>query len=113
MKYVIITAKHHDGFAMYPSSVSRYNIRDATPFKRDPMRELAAAARKHGLRFGFYNRMPSIGNIPMRRAMTGTTTIPQATKVFMADCSGTTNILTCSTKHASMLTRKQFRRSAN
>jgi hypothetical protein len=54
MKYVIITAKHHDGFAMYPSEVSRYNIRDATPFKRDPMRELAAAARKHGLRFGFY-----------------------------------------------------------
>jgi len=54
MKYVIITAKHHDGFAMYPSAVSRYNIRDATPFKRDPMRELAAAARKHGLRFGFY-----------------------------------------------------------
>lgn len=54
MKYVIITAKHHDGFAMYPSTVSRYNIRDATPFKRDPMRELAAAARKRGLRFGFY-----------------------------------------------------------
>jgi alpha-L-fucosidase len=54
MKYVIITAKHHDGFAMYPSAVSRYNIRDATPFKRDPMRELAAAARKQGLRFGFY-----------------------------------------------------------
>ena len=54
MKYVIITAKHHDGFAMYPSSVSRYNIRDATPFKRDPMRELAVASRKHGLRFGFY-----------------------------------------------------------
>jgi alpha-L-fucosidase len=54
MKYVIITAKHHDGFAMYPSSVSRYNIRDATPFKRDPMRELGVAARKHGLRFGFY-----------------------------------------------------------
>ncbi len=44
----------HDGFAMYPSAVSRYNIRDATVFKRDPMRELAAAARKHGLRFGLY-----------------------------------------------------------
>jgi alpha-L-fucosidase len=54
MKYVIITAKHHDGFAMYPSSVGQYNIRDATPYKRDPMGELAAAARKHGLRFGFY-----------------------------------------------------------
>lgn len=54
MKYIIITAKHHDGFAMYPSAVSRYNIRDATPFKRDPMRELAVAARKHGIPFGFY-----------------------------------------------------------
>jgi alpha-L-fucosidase len=54
MKYVIITAKHHDGFAMYPSAVTRYNIRDATPFKRDPMRELAEACRKNGIRFGFY-----------------------------------------------------------
>ena len=54
MKYVIITAKHHDGFAMYPSSVTRYNIRDATPFKRDPMRELAEACRRHGIKFGFY-----------------------------------------------------------
>src|SRR5262249_30889541 len=54
MKYVIITAKHHDGFAVYPSAVTRYNIHDATPFKRDPMRELADACRKNGLRFGFY-----------------------------------------------------------
>jgi alpha-L-fucosidase len=54
MKYVIITAKHHDGFAMYPSAVTRYNIRDATPFKRDPMRELSEACKRNGLRFGFY-----------------------------------------------------------
>jgi alpha-L-fucosidase len=54
MKYVIITAKHHDGFAMYPSSVTQYNIRDATPFKRDPMRELADACKRHGIKFGFY-----------------------------------------------------------
>ena len=54
MKYVIITAKHHDGFAMYPSSVSKYNIRDATPFKRDPMRELSDACKRNGIRFGFY-----------------------------------------------------------
>src|SRR5436189_2674172 len=52
MKYVIITAKHHDGFAMYPSSVSKYNIRDATPFKRDPMRELSDACKRNGIRFG-------------------------------------------------------------
>lgn len=54
MKWIVITAKHHDGFAMYPSKVSPYNIVDATPFHRDPMRELADAARRHGLKFGFY-----------------------------------------------------------
>jgi alpha-L-fucosidase len=54
MGYLIITAKHHDGFAMYPSQVSKYNIVDATPFKRDPMRELQAACKKYGVRFGFY-----------------------------------------------------------
>ena len=54
MKYVIITAKHHDGFAMYPSAVSKYNIRDASLFKRDPMRELSEACRRNGIRFGFY-----------------------------------------------------------
>ena len=54
MGYLIITAKHHDGFAMWPSKVSRYNIRDATKFTRDPMRELADACRRNGIRFGFY-----------------------------------------------------------
>jgi alpha-L-fucosidase len=54
MRYVIITAKHHDGFAMYPSAVSKYNIRDATSFKRDPMRELSDACKRNGIRFGFY-----------------------------------------------------------
>jgi alpha-L-fucosidase len=54
MGYLIITAKHHDGFAMWPSKVSKYNIRDATKFTRDPMRELADACRRNGIRFGFY-----------------------------------------------------------
>ncbi len=43
MKYIIITSKHHDGFAMYDSKASDYNIVDYTPFKRDPLRELPAA----------------------------------------------------------------------
>jgi alpha-L-fucosidase len=51
---VVITAKHHDGFAMYHSSVSAYNIVDATPFRRDPMTELANACREKGIRFCFY-----------------------------------------------------------
>jgi alpha-L-fucosidase len=54
MKYLIITAKHHDGFAMWPSKVSPYNIHDATKFGGDPMRELADACRRNGIRFGFY-----------------------------------------------------------
>jgi alpha-L-fucosidase len=54
MKYLVITSKHHDGFAMYHSLVSKYNIYDATPFHRDPMKELAAACARHGIRFGFY-----------------------------------------------------------
>ena len=54
MKYVVLTAKHHDGFAMYHSRVSKYNIVDYTPFDRDPLRELADACRKRGLRFCIY-----------------------------------------------------------
>src|ERR1017187_4618518 len=54
MKYIVITSKHHDGFAMYGSKVSKYNIVDATPFGRDPMKELAAACRKAGIKLCFY-----------------------------------------------------------
>jgi alpha-L-fucosidase len=54
MKYLVITAKHHDGFAMYPSEVTKYNIHDATKFKRDPMQELSDACHAAGIRFGFY-----------------------------------------------------------
>jgi len=54
MKYIIITSKHHDGFAMYDSKASDYDIIDATPFGRDPMKELAEACKKHGIKLGFY-----------------------------------------------------------
>lgn len=54
MKYVVYTAKHHEGFAMYRSGCSRYNIYDFTAFKRDPLQELADACRKHGLKLGIY-----------------------------------------------------------
>jgi alpha-L-fucosidase len=53
MKWIIITAKHHEGFAMFKST-HPFNIVDATPFHRDPMKELAAACREAGLGFGFY-----------------------------------------------------------
>src|ERR1051325_6159449 len=54
MKYLVITAKHHDGFAMYQSKVSRYNIVEWTPLKRDIVKELAAACQKAGIRFCVY-----------------------------------------------------------
>src|SRR5437660_8906908 len=52
MKYIIITSKHHDGFAIFDSKVSRYDIVDGTPYKRDALKALAQAARRAGLRFG-------------------------------------------------------------
>jgi alpha-L-fucosidase len=54
MKYLAITAKHHDGFAMYHSKVSKYNIVDATPYGRDPMKDLQTACEKYNLKLCFY-----------------------------------------------------------
>jgi len=54
MKYIVITSKHHDGFALFRSKASSYNVVDATPFKRDVLKELADACAKRGMRLGFY-----------------------------------------------------------
>jgi len=54
MKYLCITTKHHDGFAMYPSKIGSYNITERSPFKRDPILELSAACAKRGIRFCLY-----------------------------------------------------------
>ncbi|HUB67001.1 MAG TPA: alpha-L-fucosidase [Candidatus Methylacidiphilales bacterium] len=54
MKYMVITSKHHDGFAMFNSQSSDYNIVARTPFKRDPIQELSEACQKQGMRFGVY-----------------------------------------------------------
>lgn len=53
-KYLTITAKHHDGFALFDSKVSDYDIVDATPFGRDPLKELAAECAKHDVKLCFY-----------------------------------------------------------
>ncbi len=53
-KYVVITSKHHDGFAIYRSKVGDYDI-EITPYKGDPLKDLAKAAPRHGLRLGFYH----------------------------------------------------------
>src|SRR6266567_3981227 len=54
MKYIVITSKHHDGFAMFDSKADPFNIVAATPFHRDPIRELAEECRKQGVKLGFY-----------------------------------------------------------
>jgi len=55
MKYMVITSKHHDGFCMFDTAVTDYNVVKATPWKRDPMKELAAACKEAGLKFAFYH----------------------------------------------------------
>jgi alpha-L-fucosidase len=54
MKYLVITAKHHDGFAMFDSACSEYDIVDATPYAHDVMADLSEACAKHGLELCFY-----------------------------------------------------------
>ena len=54
MKYIVITAKHHDGFCLWDSKLTEYDIVDATPFKRDILKEIAVACQKQGLVLGFY-----------------------------------------------------------
>lgn len=64
MKYIVITSKHHDGFAMFDSKASDWNIVKASTFGRDPLKELAAACKKHGLRLGFYYSQAQDWNNP-------------------------------------------------
>jgi len=71
MKYIIITSKHHDGFAMFDSKTSDWNIVKATPFGRDPLKELAAACKKQGMRLGFYYSQAQDWNNPGGAAMGG------------------------------------------
>ncbi|MGJ8550756.1 alpha-L-fucosidase [Winogradskyella wichelsiae] len=54
MKYLVITSKHHDGFAMYDSKVSEYDITDASPYPKDIVQELYDACQKYGIDFGLY-----------------------------------------------------------
>ncbi|QEC43816.1 alpha-L-fucosidase [Pseudobacter ginsenosidimutans] len=54
MKYMVITAKHHEGFSMYDSKVTSFDMVDATPYGKDPMKPLSEATRKRGIQFGFY-----------------------------------------------------------
>ena len=64
MKYIVITAKHHDGFAMFKSAASKWNIVDATPYGKDVLKALADACRKYGIRLGFYYSQAQDWNNP-------------------------------------------------
>jgi alpha-L-fucosidase len=55
MKYIVITSKHHDGFCLWDSKVTDYDITDATPFERDVLKELSKACKKHGVKLCFYH----------------------------------------------------------
>ena len=54
MKYIVITSKHHDGFALFDSKVSDWDVVDATPYGKDLLKPLAEACRTHGMKLGFY-----------------------------------------------------------
>lgn len=64
MKYIVITAKHHDGFALFNSKASKWNIVDATPYGKDLLAPLAAACRKYGIKLGFYYSQAQDWNNP-------------------------------------------------
>ncbi len=64
MKYIVMTAKHHEGFAMFHSSTDPFNLWDATPFKRDPIAEMGAACKRQGLKFGVYYSQAQDWNHP-------------------------------------------------
>jgi len=64
MKYIVITAKHHDGFALFPSDVTEWDIADATPYKKDLITPLAEATRRDGLKFGTYYSQAQDWNHP-------------------------------------------------
>lgn len=64
MRYIVITSKHHDGFAMFKSDVSAFNIVDGTPFRRDVIAEMAAACKRQGIRLGLYYSQAQDWNHP-------------------------------------------------
>lgn len=64
MKYLIITSKHHDGFALFDSRASDWDVVDATPYGKDLLKPLARACKKYGIRLGFYYSQAQDWNNP-------------------------------------------------
>ncbi len=64
MKYIVITSKHHDGFALFDSKVTAWDVVDATPYGKDLLKPLVAACRKQGIKIGFYYSQAQDWNHP-------------------------------------------------
>ena len=64
MKYIVITAKHHDGFALFETKASKWNVVDATMYGKDLLKPLAEACKKYGIRLGFYYSQAQDWNNP-------------------------------------------------
>jgi alpha-L-fucosidase len=71
MKYIVITSKHHDGFALFESKASEWNVVNATPYGKDLLKPLAEACAKHGLKLGFYYSQAQDWNNPGGAAASG------------------------------------------
>ncbi|MFH4967433.1 alpha-L-fucosidase [Gaetbulibacter sp. M240] len=71
MKYLIITSKHHDGFALFDSKVSGWNVVDATPYGKDLLKPLAEACHREGIKLGFYYSQAQDWNNPGGAAAKG------------------------------------------
>lgn len=85
MKYIVITAKHHDGFALFDSKASKWDVVDATPYGKDLIAPLAAACRKYGVKLGFYYSQAQDWNNPggsaARKVMNEGWPNPDSTKI--------------------------------
>ena len=64
MQYIVITSKHHDGFALFDSKASDWNVVKATPYGKDLLKPLAAACKKYGIKLGFYYSQAQDWNNP-------------------------------------------------
>lgn len=73
-KYICFTTRHHEGFSMWDTALSDYNIVDATPFKRDVVKELAEACQKYGVKLHLYYSHIDWGRPDYPRGRTGKTT---------------------------------------
>ncbi len=64
MKYLVITSKHHDGFTLFETKASKWNVVEATPYGRDLLKPLAEACHKYGIKLGFYYSQAQDWNNP-------------------------------------------------